>query len=479
MSIGYDVIKDMMLYDHEGYRQWMPIVTNVFKWSLTSIMLLAIALTQFNLDYDPAGIFKRWLVAGFIISLSFSAIQDGVDIGMRVGGQIIDAQKGGLVGNWHKIAKEAELKHKQEHKEFKLNSAGDFFKRALFKFSGLGVVDGGFAGLALLLFFITKLIYSLAYYLSLPILQAAAIFSIFPRQKDWLSTGVVAVLFVFFLPILFSLLLSVLNESMLLAVSKRGFFEDTISILKIVTFAGANAYVAWKGVRSISTAGGIVGSAVGAATGAASSIGNFVKSKGTLAASAALTPLAGAALSASKPVANKAKETLKGTAFVASRPVTSSFSAVKDSLANRIQEKSSAIIQDKAAPIETTHSSMLASGLSPHFVDVSTSEKSPLLQNKYESALSQVTSNKGSLAPLNPVNHLKASGMATKTLMRDARERLNERLGIPSNQSFTFKEKAVIAGAKAFSRGSTERLERQLELDRKLKLLDQYRGHHG
>jgi hypothetical protein len=433
------LLEDFLLFDFPTWFKFGNIVLKYCSYAVFPVFAFALLFDKMSASPNPGAILKSVIIVQFVLILVPTYYKPVASFGIKVGNALLKDQKRGMVANWYKFQKRAEKKLKKKESDL-LDTVSQFFK-----FSGTDIAEKALSVLILVCMLLIKVIYSVVYYLTYCTGGMLAVLSIFPPFRNHLLGVAKSILYLIITAILIALILSFMNQALDFKVSNDGFIEGLKGFAQFIvlcfvllgTLKMGHSIVNGQGAESWSAN---MGSMLGAG------LGYQVMSKAfglTAKGSWAASKFAGSNLS---------KHVGAPLAFMASRPFSSAFSGIAQNLQKRTGNRVQQISHQKGVQQNSQGSTIM-----------------PLLKGQYENAFNQsVSSSRGAensiFSVVNPVNHLRASSMATKNLGQGVNHRFKNVLGLPQNsKNLSSTEKAWFMPNKVLG-GEKQQLLKQEEL---------------
>ena len=438
-------LDSFLLFESSVIERWGQMVLNYITafGPLIFVISLAWEISKSEMP-EPSGVLKRFLVAQFIILFVPSLYKPIAGFGMTVGKSIVSQTRTGIIGKWNTIEKKIE---RQLHKEGnpKERPSAVAVVSGLMQLNLMNITEQFLGMLVLAMIFIQKIVFSFLFYggfFTFPILLYLAIFGPF---KALSISAVKSIVVTVLTPIIIAIFLLFMNEVIGLQVNSEGFLTGALNIIKLFGLSIlllSSVPIATKLVNGVGIEGkasNLSQMAQGAMIFRATQLmsnsaqrskdfGVRAATMGIGAASSVMTPLAGAA------------------AHMATRPIVTAASGLKSGISQSLSNKSNSIQANKLTPSmggldKGSQSLIFGPGTGSNLTG---NESTPLISGRYESELQKLTNEKP-MAAINPVNHLKASAAATKSLASDSSALVKHKLGLPQDTSnLTMKEKSIL-----------------------------------
>lgn len=449
------VLEKFLLFE---ITSWVKYGNIILKFSAAATLPIFIFSLIYNLsgsqNPDPTTLLKRWIIVFLVISFVPNYYDKVVGLGMEIGKTLIKEQRGGLIGNWNKVEARILSKLKGQKKELGIGEV----VAGLFSFDPTKAVEKVAAIIIFVCVLLIKIIYSTVYYATYSSIGILCALSIFPPYKNHIYGALNSVMYLIITPILISLVLVFMNESLNFELSKDGLLFGFLGIAKFmalcVVLLGC-LKIGFLLVRGGGPEGWAAGMGQILSAGMAYKMMNFSKLMAASSGKAAVkTSLFSGAAGAS--IGSKLYN-------FASRPLSAGLNEISLSIA----EKKGKITENlPKTPVSNTGSFDKNTSIN----DPNSWNSAPMNQEKREVApvtyadtfrsLSQNSEKSISAAnSLNIKNHFKSGWESSKSsvigAVASARNSTKEKIGLPgySNQ-LSFKEKTIFMADKVLNNPS-------------------------
>jgi hypothetical protein len=446
-----EILKDFLLFEVTELESVAHFLDQYALILIPGFLVCELIQTKFRENPDLKQSIRRLLIVQFLIIFLPSFFNPIATIGFTIGDELINAKvqtsKAGIISNWVKIKSEMEkeLKKKKKPKEGTKASLAVVLYNLL-AFSETDVVSKGATLLLMIIMILLKVLYSAVFYGTYVMISFRALLAIdqsYERNLEGIKTSI---LYLALVPVIVSSILVLTNDRFDIQVSESGFIESLASIAYFIVL-GILLFASLKIAKSILDGAGFEN--WGASTGQFLSAGlgynaltkgsSFSLSKGAAIASGGASLVAGSAIT-------------KGAVGMALSPFKQMFSGAKNGAGNFFSDlkRDGSIESQYNNPYISGHSSSNGSSAPLQ------RDRQNVVEGRYSEAFSAVTGkDQGQLRirdAINPSNHLKAMGNATKGAYNSSVNNFQRSLGLPINsQNLSVKQKIGYVGDKVFN----------------------------
>jgi hypothetical protein len=228
--VNTSVVREFLLFDLTQWVKYGNVLISFCEAAIFPIFIFSLLYDKIAVNQAPLQILKRTVIAQLILIMLPTYYQKIAGFGFDVADSVMKEQRNGLIVNWTNIKRKAERASKQANKPVDALTA----VTNIFNFNANDVVEK-FAGLAIYLcILLIKVIFSVVYYGTYSIIAIWSALAIMPSfDKNFLSIFK-SILYIILTPILISLVLAFINESLSFAISADGFLETMTEMSKFL-----------------------------------------------------------------------------------------------------------------------------------------------------------------------------------------------------------------------------------------------------
>lgn len=436
------MLSDFLLFNYDSWAAYNKIILGVAQNVIYPVFVFALLIDRFLERQQPMQILKRVLLAQVIL-ISMPLYYKGViGFGFDVGNNLLSKQTTGLVANWTKITKRAEIQMKKKPDTLDV-------VKAFFSFDGASVVEKMAATLIFICILLLKVIYSVVYYGTYSAVPILCLLAIFPKFENHLQGAFKSILFLIIEVILVAFVLLFMNSTISFGINANGFMTGLVAIAKFLvlvfillgTLKMSHSLINGSGIES--WAGGM-GQMLGA--------GLAYKTMGLGMSAAGTTGKVGkdALTTAGGVVGGKVASSL----FKASAPLKTG--------AGALFNNAKSFLSNSASRIDKTQTSMPNIGVDsdPRTVggssvnSGSSSQGANTYANNFQNVASDSSGKISNSSAINPVNHAKATYQTGRAGVSNLVKDVKNFVGLPEySKNLSFKEKSVFMANKVIGGG--------------------------
>jgi hypothetical protein len=456
-----EILEDLLLYRIKDIETVQKIITDSVLIVIPAYFILELIFNNFRDNPDLMESVKRLLIVQFVIFAVPTFYDDVAKFGFNLGNEIISRKQkasydqNGILNKWQEVKNKFERDHKQKA------TLGDTFFNFI-KFESTDLIEKGATLFLLIITLLLKVIYTAIYYGTYFTISLRALMAIDRSYSSNLEGIKTSIIYLLLVPIIVAIILYFINDISDFSVSDGGFLESLSSIaslivLGILLFASlkiAQSIVSGKGVESWgANTGGLLSTAIPLLAGKAAIMGassNGLKSTASFTANST-----GSLLKSLAPVGS----TLASAAL---SPAKMAYSGTKQGLSNHFKNKI-----EQQSRNQSNHDGVSFSIGNNTNQNYSNLSNQTTQTSSYESVFRSITGNESNIRlrdAINPINHVKASSIATKDSFSSGVNNIKNNIGLPQNSSqLTLGQKFNHVGNKVFNGSNSLNEEEQIK----------------